>query len=142
MRVSKKATEKLRQTDPEKLTMGQRIRLIRGNKTQTEFGSILAKSQDAVSVYETDQVTPSLSTLAKIAEMGNVTVDWLFHGPSLRGHKNINHSFVFNGYVINHGTPEWTILEKLVSINDEKTKEKIVELVRSYITIEKRDKNQ
>ncbi len=141
MRVSKKATEKLRQSDPGKLTMGQRIRVIRGNKTQTDFGNLLGKSQDAVSVYETDQVTPSLATLAQIAEMGNVTVDWLFHGPA-KGRKNINQSFVFNGYVINPGAPEWTIMEKIVEIHDQKTKEKIVELVRSYISIEKKDKTQ
>lgn len=142
MRVSKEATEKLRQSDPGKLTMGQRIRVIRGNKTQTDFGNLLGKSQDAVSVYETDQVSPSLATLAQIAEMGNVTVDWLFHGPAYKGRKNINQSFVFNGYVINPGAPEWIIMEKIVEIKDQKTKEKIVELVRSYISIEKRDKAQ
>ena len=138
MRISKDVTEKLKQTDPEKLTMGQRIRVIRGDRTQTAFGEILGKSQDAVSVYETDQITPSLNTLAKIADMGNVTVDWLLRGPSYKGGKNINHSFVFNGYVIRPGTPEWTILEKLVAIKDEKTKEKIAEFVRSYISIEKK----
>ncbi len=138
MRTSKEVTEKLKQTDPEKLTMGQRIRLIRGDRTQTAFGELLNKSQDAVSVYETDQITPSLNTLAKIADMGNVTVDWLLRGPSYRSGKNVNHSFVFNGYVIRPDTPEWTILDKLVAINDEKTKEKIAEFVRSYISIEKK----
>ncbi len=142
MRTSKKATEKLRQTDVDKLTLGQRIRLIRGDKTQTDFGGLLGKSQDAVSVYETDQVTPSLNILAKIADMGNVTVDWLFYGPAHRAHKDSDQSFVFNGRIIKQRTPEWLILEKIVNINDEKTKEKIVELVNSYINIEKKGKAQ
>lgn len=142
MRTSKKAAEKLRQTDVDKLTLGQRIRLIRGDKTQTDFGDILNKSQDAISVYETDQVTPSLATLAKIADMGNVTVDWLFHGPSHKGRKDTEQSFVFAGHVLKPKTPEWQVLEKIVNINDEKIKEKIVELVGSFITIEKKDKAQ
>ncbi|MGB9735979.1 MAG: helix-turn-helix domain-containing protein [bacterium] len=140
MRTSKKATEKLRQMDVDKLTLGQRIRLIRGDRTQTEFGALLGKSQDAISVYETDQVVPSLNILAKIAEIGDVTVDWLFYGPSHKTKKDAEQSFVFNGRVIRQKSPEWQILEKIVNIHDEKVKEKIVELVNSYINIEKKGK--
>jgi len=137
MRVSKKATERIKQSDPAKLTMGQRIRLIRDNKTQTAFGAILGKSQDAISVYETNQVVPSLKTLAKIAEMGNVTVDWLYHGHS---HKGNEHSFTINGHIIKPKTPEWTILGKVIDIRDKKVKEKLVELVNSFIKIEQKGK--
>jgi|YelNatPaOPRAMG01_1025707.scaffolds.fasta_scaffold07108_6 transcriptional regulator with XRE-family HTH domain len=140
MRISKKATEKLRQMDVDKLTLGQRIRLIRGDRTQTEFGALLGKSQDAISVYETDQVIPSLQILAKIAEIGDVTVDWLFYGPSHKAKKDGEQSFVFNGRIIRQKSPEWQLLEKIVNIHDEKVKEKIVELVNSYINIEKKGK--
>ena len=58
MRERKGILEKLQQIAPGKLTLGQRIRLIRGNKNQAEFGKLLNKSQDAISVYETDAVTP------------------------------------------------------------------------------------
>ena len=140
MRISKKATEKLRQTNVEELSLGQRIRLIRGDKTQSDFGAVLGKSQDAISVYETDQVTPSLGILAKIADMGNVTVDWLIYGPARKAHKEGEQSVIFAGKILKPKNPEWHILERLANMNDEKLKEKIVELVNSYISIEKKGK--
>ncbi len=127
--------EQLKQIAPGELTMGQRIRLIRGNINQTEFGKLFNKSQDAISVYETDEVTPSLSTFAQIAEMGNVTVDWLAYGPSTGSHKD---DVVFHGYIIKPKTSEWQILEMMTGLSSEKTKDKVAELVESFIDIEKK----
>ncbi len=135
MREKKDALERLKQADPAKLTIGQRIRLIRGNMTQTGFGKLLKKSQDAISVYETDAVTPPLDVLAKLAEIGNVTIDWLIHGPSTTSHKD---GIVFHSHIIKPGTPEWRILGIMTGINNPELKHKIVELVNSFIGIEKK----
>ncbi|MCL4478382.1 MAG: helix-turn-helix transcriptional regulator [Deltaproteobacteria bacterium] len=140
MRLSKNVNEELRQADPSKLTMGQRIRLIRKDMSQTAFGKLLGKSQDAVSVYENDQITPSLEALVKIAEMGNVTVDWLFHGPSPKAQKDPEQGIVFLGHIIKPRTHEWRLLEMVVKLNNEKLKEKIIELVQSFINIERKEK--
>lgn len=127
--------EQLQQIAPGKLTMGQRIRLVRGNKSQTEFGKLLNKSQDAISVYETDAVTPPLGVLSKLAEIGNVTIGWLAYGPSTGSHKD---NVVFHGYIIKPKTPEWQILEMMTNLNGKKIKDKVVELVERFISIEKK----
>ena len=136
MREKKGALERLKQINPAKLTIGQRIRLIRGNKTQTDFGKLLKKSQDAISVYETGGVTPSIEQLAKIAEMGDVTLGWLIYGPSTTSHKD---GIIFHRHTIKPGTQEWRILEIMTGINNPELKHKIVELVNSFIGIEKKD---
>ena len=135
MREKRAVLERLKQTNPAKLTIGQRIRLIRGNKTQTDFGKLLQKSQDAISVYETGGVIPGIEQLAKIAEMGDVTLGWLIYGPSTKSHKDGIH---FHSHIIKPGTPEWRILEIMTGINNPELKHKIVELVNSFIGIEKK----
>lgn len=60
--------------------MGDRIRLIRGNKTQAQFAkAIKAKGQNRVSKYESGTV-PSPEMLMRIARIGNTTVDWILYG--------------------------------------------------------------
>ena len=135
MRKRTDELEQLQQIAPEKLTIGQRIRIIRGDQTQTEFGKLLNKSQDAISVYETDAVTPPLDILSELAEIGNVTIGWLAYGPSTGSHKD---DVVFHGYIIKPESPEWHILEMVTNRSSEKMKEKIVEMVNSYISIEKK----
>lgn len=136
MREKKGVLDRLKQTNPAKLTIGQRIRLIRGNKTQTDFGKLFKKSQDAISVYETGGVIPAgIELLAKIAEMGDVTLGWLIYGPSTTSHRD---GIAFHSHVIKPGTQEWRILEIMTGINNPELKHKIVELVNSFIDIEKK----
>lgn len=60
--------------------VGQRIKFVRGNLTQTEFAKILGiKKQNYVSRYEKGRI-PTHDILLKIAEHGRVTVDWLLTG--------------------------------------------------------------
>lgn len=60
--------------------IGQRIKLVRGNLTQTEFAKILGiKKQNYISRYESGRIPPH-DILLKIAEHGRVTVDWLLTG--------------------------------------------------------------
>ena len=61
-------------------SVGQRIKLVRGNLTQTEFAKILGiKKQNYISRYESGRI-PTHEILLKIAEHGGVTVDWLLTG--------------------------------------------------------------
>ncbi|MCL4558635.1 MAG: helix-turn-helix domain-containing protein [Deltaproteobacteria bacterium] len=62
------------------MSPGQRIRLVRGARTQAEFALLIGKHKDDVIRYEADINAPSLLTLSKIAGIGNVTVEWLLHG--------------------------------------------------------------
>jgi transcriptional regulator with XRE-family HTH domain len=65
--------------------VGERIRAIRGNRTQTEFAKELGvRKQNYISRYERGRI-PSPNLLAKIAEMGRVSVDWLLVGKKGRG---------------------------------------------------------
>ncbi|MFY9268533.1 MAG: helix-turn-helix transcriptional regulator [Candidatus Manganitrophaceae bacterium] len=63
---------------PEKV--GERIRLVRGNRTQTEFAKALGvKKQNYISRYERGRI-PAPDLLVRIAEMGKVSIDWLLTG--------------------------------------------------------------
>jgi len=62
------------------LTLGDRIKLVRNRRSQAEFALLIGKKKGKVIMYEANVDTPSLLTLSKIAEIGDVTIDWLFHG--------------------------------------------------------------
>ena len=62
------------------LTLGDRIKLVRGKRSHAEFALLIGKKKDKVIMYEANIDTPSLLTLSKIAEIGDVTIEWLFHG--------------------------------------------------------------
>jgi transcriptional regulator with XRE-family HTH domain len=67
---------------PDRTTLGDRIKLVRGNKTQAEFALLIGRRKDKVITYEANVDTPSLLTLSKIAKIGNTTVEWLLYGTS------------------------------------------------------------
>lgn len=60
--------------------VGERIRAVRGKKTQTEFAETLGvKKQNYISRYERGRI-PSPDLLVRIARMGRVSIDWLLTG--------------------------------------------------------------
>lgn len=62
------------------MQVGQRIRLIRGKTTQTDFAKLIGvRKQNYVSRYEHGRI-PNPDLLVKIANYGKVTVDWLLTG--------------------------------------------------------------
>ena len=65
---------------PSKLTLGDRIKYVRGSRSQTEFGLLIGLHKNKVVRYEANVDTPSLLILSRIADIGNVTLDWLFFG--------------------------------------------------------------
>lgn len=59
--------------------VGRRIKEIRGNLGQKEFGEILGVKPPAISKYESGRI-PDAATLKRIADYGGVTIDWILHG--------------------------------------------------------------
>lgn len=69
---------KMEKISPQKV--GERIRAVRGKRTQTEFAKALGvKKQNYISRYERGRI-PSPDLLVRIAEMGRVSIDWLLTG--------------------------------------------------------------
>jgi transcriptional regulator with XRE-family HTH domain len=63
---------------PEKV--GERIRAVRGKRTQTEFAKTIGvRKQNYISRYERGRI-PSPDLLVQIAKTGRVTIDWLLTG--------------------------------------------------------------
>jgi transcriptional regulator with XRE-family HTH domain len=64
------------------MTIGDRIRQIRKKVTdgQKSFAEIFGVSVASVSSWENDQYRPPPETLAKIAELGGESLDWLITG--------------------------------------------------------------
>lgn len=62
--------------------MGKRIRGIRkkAEMNQEQFGATLGVVKSSISGYESGDGTPSIEALIKIAEIGQVTLDWLLTG--------------------------------------------------------------
>jgi transcriptional regulator with XRE-family HTH domain len=51
------------------------------NLNQTEFGKLVGlETNSAISNYENGKREPDIATLMRIAEIGNVTLDWLIRG--------------------------------------------------------------
>jgi transcriptional regulator with XRE-family HTH domain len=57
-----------------------RIKFLRGGRTQEEFGEILGISKATISKYESGIAIPSSDILRKIASIGNKGIDWLLRG--------------------------------------------------------------
>lgn len=67
------------------VTFGENLRVhrIRSGMTQEELGRSLEKSKNNISQYETGKREPDLSTLTRLAELFQVTVDELLGRPAL-----------------------------------------------------------
>lgn len=61
-----------------------RIKEIRGFLTQKEFANRIGVTQGAVQKYENGVNYPGYGVLEKIAEFGEVTVEWLLRGEEAR----------------------------------------------------------
>lgn len=58
-------------------TLGSRIRQVRGQRSQAEFGIILGVSRSTVASWENNTNQPSIELLITIANLGDVSMDWL-----------------------------------------------------------------
>ncbi|MFQ5847334.1 MAG: helix-turn-helix domain-containing protein [Candidatus Methylomirabilales bacterium] len=63
------------------LGVGKRLREARGQVSQTDFGrAVGGYHQDKVSRYEHGTVRPPLEYLVRVAELKEVSLDWLVRG--------------------------------------------------------------
>jgi transcriptional regulator with XRE-family HTH domain len=60
--------------------IGTRLREVRGDVSQVEFGRLLGVPQNFVSRYERARARPSAEYLAAVARLKNVSLDWLILG--------------------------------------------------------------
>lgn len=59
--------------------LGDRLRELREEKqlTQEELGKLINVSRQAISSYESEETEPSISNLVKLADILNVSLDYL-----------------------------------------------------------------
>ncbi len=77
---SKRGRPRRSDTDVDLLSIGQRIRELRGKSTQEEFAKELGVSQAQLSKYELGQSAPPLGFLTKLRAARGKTVDWILKG--------------------------------------------------------------
>ena len=62
------------------MTMGKRIREVRGELSQEKFSKIVGISKGAVGSYENDKQTPSATVIMSICDNFNIEPRWLLKG--------------------------------------------------------------
>ncbi|MBF0588700.1 MAG: helix-turn-helix transcriptional regulator [Magnetococcales bacterium] len=60
--------------------IGKRIKIVRGERTQVEFGELLGVGRGAITNYEAGRRLPNSAVLEKIAKAGDVTTNWILTG--------------------------------------------------------------
>lgn len=58
-------------------TLGDRIKIVRGTKTQKEFALLINVSRDVLANWETGRARPSADDIIKIVDIAGVTTDYL-----------------------------------------------------------------
>ena len=61
-------------------SFGDRIRFVRGNLSQTEFGDLVGAHRNTVRGWEEGATSPSNKILINFMELLNVNLTWLFSG--------------------------------------------------------------
>ncbi len=59
------------------ICLGNRLRLLRKDENQNDFAARIGVDRTTLSSWETDRREPDLDTLSRIADMFNVSIDWL-----------------------------------------------------------------
>jgi len=59
------------------MTIGERLRIVRGTRTRKEVAAMMGMKQQAWAVYEANQSAPGAKLLIRIAEAFHVSIDWL-----------------------------------------------------------------
>ena len=70
------------------MNLGERIKYIRGNHSQDDFGSVLGVHRNTVSAWECNKIIPKGEAIKEIFEKFNINLNWLFSGkgkPYLEG---------------------------------------------------------
>lgn len=59
------------------MSLGQRIKKIRGNITQTELSKLMKVDRSTIASWEINRREPDLESLSLLADLFNVSIDWL-----------------------------------------------------------------
>lgn len=62
------------------MSMGARLRKLRGKLSQSEFAALIGSSQSGISAYEKDQRKPNYETLMRVSKAFFVNLEWLLTG--------------------------------------------------------------
>ncbi|WP_081701833.1 helix-turn-helix domain-containing protein [Oleidesulfovibrio alaskensis] len=62
------------------MSVGNRIKQIRGRMPQKEFAATLGIAQNTLGGYERDERTPNAEVIVSIAKVFNISFDWLLTG--------------------------------------------------------------
>ena len=65
-------------------TLGKRIRVVRGRRSQTVFANFLGISKGALANYEHDRSSPNAKTLMTICLLEHIEIKWLLTGEGPR----------------------------------------------------------
>jgi transcriptional regulator with XRE-family HTH domain len=81
-KVKRKAQGRPRrsETGVDLVLLGERIRKVRGGRTQEVFAGLMGVSQAQLSKYELGQSAPPLGFLARVAKDSGRSVDWILMG--------------------------------------------------------------
>jgi len=128
----------------EKLDIGKRIKAIRkkAGMNQHKLGSLLGVSLTTISDYETGTTYPSPASLAKIAKVGETTLDYLITGEEILKaphHASGRPPASYQGQRIVLSDPEHTIIEAY-RLGDDTDKLGFIHHALGIIKREKRDK--
>ncbi len=66
-------------------SLGERVRMLRGDLTQSDFAEALNIKQAMISRYEADKETPSPRVLLRIAQYSGKSMEWLLTGKQTLG---------------------------------------------------------
>ena len=77
----------MKNTEPK--TLGQRIRMVRGEQTQMAFAEKVGIKQAMVSRYEAGHETPSPRVLLRIAKFHGRSIEWLLTGRDLEAGRRL-----------------------------------------------------
>lgn len=87
--------------------IGQRIRDLRKQKrmSQTELAKSAGVSQTTVTAWETGKAEPSSSAVSKLADIFNVTTDYLLGKPEMKKETDIDLDNALDNAVAYNGKP-------------------------------------
>jgi transcriptional regulator with XRE-family HTH domain len=58
-------------------TLGERLKILRGTRSQAEIASILGIKQQTYAAYENARCEPDVGKIIKLSQLNGVTTDWL-----------------------------------------------------------------
>lgn len=115
---------------PNRFEVGKRIRKIRGGLTQKQFADILGVKQNYISRYEKGRIPPP-EILIKIAEFGNVSVDWILIGEERvyqkKGNKVAEESVIYKEEDTN------VLLETLIKRLTPEEKRALIKIIKTLL---------